>query len=617
MSISSGRAYRPRSPRKTSFNRWLGLLYSEYRWHFIGALWVTALVLGYSGFKGYAVDIGIALTPPDILYRALQLFVLESGAVESPLAWQLQVARFLAPAVTLYTAVEVLAVVLRDQVKNLRLRFLCNHVVICGLGRKGILLVEAFADLGAQVVAIERDAHNLMLGRSNKCGAITLVGSAVDSAMLRKARVDKARYLISVCGDDGTNSELAMLTGALALRPNTRSRALVCLIHIVDPRLCRLLKEQEMKIGRPDAFRLEFFNVFESGVRVLLSEYPPFSNSDADIGSEPHVAIVGVGHFGESMVLNVAKKWRDRRGRDGLRLRITLIDDAAQEERQLLYLRNPGLETVCDLIPKEVNTNSPDFERGDFLMDEEGLCDITVIYVCLDNDTDGLTAALKLEQRLRPLDIPITVRMTQDSGLATLLRGEEQKGGVFGNVHGFGLLDHTCTPDLILEGTYETLARAFHEEYVRNEVDKGATSQINPSLVPWEKLPESLKESNRGEAEHIRAKLEAIGCDVTMTSDWNPPLFEFSREEIEEMARMEHERFVRERLHAGWVYGDAKDLAKRISPTLVPWNELSEEEKEVDRNLIRVLPRFLARVGFQIHRSRIGMRADAMGHHWP
>jgi hypothetical protein len=33
----------------------------------------------------------------------------------------------------------------------------------------------------------------------------------------------------------------------------------------------------------------------------------------------------------------------------------------------------------------------------------------------------------------------------------------------------------------------------------------------NPSLVDWGKLPETLRESNRNQARHIPAKLEAVG----------------------------------------------------------------------------------------------------------
>jgi hypothetical protein len=57
-----------------------------------------------------------------------------------------------------------------------------------------------------------------------------------------------------------------------------------------------------------------------------------------------------------------------------------------------------------------------------------------------------------------------------------------------------------------------------------------------------------------------------------------------------------------ERLKDGWKYGPEKDIDKKISPVLIPWGDLPENEKEKDRNPVREMPNFLARAGFQIYR---------------
>lgn len=78
--------------------------------------------------------------------------------------------------------------------------------------------------------------------------------------------------------------------------------------------------------------------------------------------------------------------------------------------------------------------------------------------------------------------------------------------------------------------------------------------------------------------------------------------FEFKQEEIEMLAEIKHERWVSERSKDGWVYGEKKDIEKKISPYLIPWNQLTDEIKEYDRSPIRNLPVFLAQSGFQIYR---------------
>lgn len=573
---------------------------SEYRWLLIGSMWIVAFVLGYVGFSNYHSAIGEPRSVWDNMYFSLQLFVLQSGGVSGPVGPELHVARFLAPTIAIYTALMALTLVLHEQIILFRSKFFKDHIVICGLGRKGMLLSNRFREEGERVVVIEQDDNNGMISECKEHGSIILIGNAADPYMLRRARVHRAKHLISVCGDDGVNAEVAV--NARKLVSNRNGRALSCLIHIVDLQLCKLLREREIKMGRTDAFRLEFFNVYESGARVLLDEYQPFDRMAVGGARAPHIVVVGIGRMGETVVVNAARRWWDAGNKDGKRLRITLVDREAEDKGQSLLMRYTQLERACELIPLQVDIKSPNFEQAEFLFDESGNCDVRITYVCLDGDSFALSSALTLHRRIREYDVPVVVRMNYDAGLATLLREEEGVRDSFNNIHAFGLLDRTCTPQLLFGCTYEILARAFHEDYVRNESEKGLTPLENPSMVPWEELPEYLRDSNRGAAEHIRTKLDAVGCDITITGDWDVQPFEFSSEELELMARMEHERWVEEKLREGWRYGPTRDDARKTHPSLVPWSELSEEEKDKDRNPVRALPEFLAKARFQIYR---------------
>jgi len=149
----------------------------------------------------------------------------------------------------------------------------------------------------------------------------------------------------------------------------------------------------------------------------------------------------------------------------------------------------------------------------------------------------------------------------------------------------------------------EVIAQAIHAEYVRNQKAKGETTETNSTLVSWEKLPEHVKESNRAQALHVAEKLKAIGCGITELEDRELGEFEFTREEIELLARMEHERWVEERLANGWIVGP-KDIDKKTTPwLLVPYEELPDEEQEKDRESVRGIPKFLAKVGLEVHRQ--------------
>ena len=177
---------------------------------------------------------------------------------------------------------------------------------------------------------------------------------------------------------------------------------------------------------------------------------------------------------------------------------------------------------------------------------------MTVAYVCLDDDTAALSTALALRQRVREAGIPIVVRMRHDAGLATLLSGLHGDDRGFDGLYAFGLLDRTCTPELVLGGTHEILALAIHDRYLQTQREAGVTVEQDPSLVPWEGLPEGLQESYRRKADHIGTKLKAVGCTVVHLTDWDAELFQFEADEIEIMAKMEQERRIEEHQREGW-----------------------------------------------------------------
>lgn len=582
------------------FKRW----WDSYEWPVITGLGVIAFFLGYAGLRKHLPAAGLENTSFDLAYRTLQMFVLDSGFLESvqlPLNWELNTARFLAPFVAMYTAVQALGVIFSSQIESFRLHLIKDHVVICGLGRKGFHLTRSFLDEGHRVVVIELDSDNDMIEFCKEHDAHVLIADAEDREVLYKAGVHRARHLISVCGDDGVNAEVAVM--ARDLSEGRSKGGLTCLMHIVDPQLCNMLKETEIMAQKTDSFRMEFFNIYESGARQLLKDHPPFDvESMASRDRSPHMLVVGLGNMGKSLLLNAARTWKQEYDKNGSQLHVTIIDRNADSKKESLCLQHPHLENVCSIQALTMDTDSPEFNKAEFLKDKEGNCSITIIYVCFDDNSHSLTSALSLHQHLRGHKIPVVVRMMHDAGLATLLQGEDVSRGGFSNLYAFGLIDRTCNTDLLFGGTHEVIARAIHEDYVMNQKKKGATPQTNPSMVPWNELPEHLKESNRRQADHIGIKLESAGFCIEPLTEWDAEMFEFKPEEIEKLSEMEHERWNKEWESEGWKLGDKKDINRKITPHLVPYAKLPEDIKDYDRNTIRGIPLFLAKAGFQVYR---------------
>jgi hypothetical protein len=219
-----------------------------------------------------------------------------------------------------------------------------------------------------------------------------------------------------------------------------------------------------------------------------------------------------------------------------------------------------------------------------------------IAYVCMDESSGALQAAFRVQDVLTDSDATVVVELVHATGLARMLERPDHSD----HIRAFDVLDRTMRPELLLGGTYEMLARAIHEEYLQAQRRQGATASTNPSMVPWESLTASLKESNRDQAAHIGTKLAALGWGIAPLTDWDADkTATFSAAQVEILSEMEHERWVEQRRLDGWTTGP-KDIAAKKTPYLGSWDSLSEEVKDWDRQAVRGIPTFLARAGYQI-----------------
>lgn len=198
---------------------------------------------------------------------------------------------------------------------------------------------------------------------------------------------------------------------------------------------------------------------------------------------------------------------------------------------------------------------------------------------------------------------------------------------------------------LVLDGQIlEGLAEAAHVEYCADELAKGTTwgeptdeyllrherlapfaghkrdpARAGRNLVAYETLPEDIKEQDRDLVRDIPDKLAAAAYVMRRLRPGERPA-QFSDEEIELLAEREHDRWVRLKLAQSWSFASSRDDDARRHPDLVPWREISseervsrygtegalrvgpgvlpEEEKEKDRALTRTIGSILARTGY-------------------
>jgi hypothetical protein len=562
------------------------------RWQVIGGLAVGVFVLGCIGYRSESDEWDV------VAYQALQLFGLESEQVQDPNA-ALTIARVLAPLVAAAAAVQAIASIFREQAQLLGLRFFTRDLrVIVGLGSVGFRLATAMHESGAKVVAVERDPSNASIAGCRERGIPVVKGDATDVSILRRTRLGRARDVFITCGDDGVNLDVARA----ATRTPTQRRPLRVHVHLRDLALWRPLQAQILSAPDPP-LRLEFFNVLEAGARVLLEQHPGISDGISEAPRRPHVLFVGLDEVGEFAVLQLAGRWRNLSTGPDEALRISVVGPAADAQVLQLLECYPELEDICELSSESIAVSAARFQRGEMDCLRVAGAPVTAVYVCLARETDGLTAALALRGLPALSQVPLVVALQdEETGIAGLI---DAGSGRLGDVAEFGVLSRALVADVAL-GTNEVLARLRHDEYMRGERSRGATVMTNPSMVPWEDLPESLRDSNRAFADGIGRKLTEYGCALVPAplsrADGADPVF--APGEVEELAREEHDRWMNDLRMLGWsATRGPKDPAHKLHPLLVDWEDLSEVDRERDRESIRALPSMLARAGFAVHRG--------------
>lgn len=143
------------------------------------------------------------------------------------------------------------------------------------------------------------------------------------------------------------------------------------------------------------------------------------------------------------------------------------------------------------------------------------------------------------------------------------------------------------------------IARALHAAY---SAWRAAHLGDEGPAPEWDDLDDTLRVSNQAQADHIFVKLAALGCTVHPVYGREVERISFTQAEVEELAQLEHRRWCAERRTSGWTLGPTKDVATRVTPYLVDWDELSEAIRDYDRVLVRAIPDVLAAVGLEVRR---------------
>ena len=264
--------------------------------------------------------------------------------------------------------------------------------------------------------------------------------------------------------------------------------------------------------------------------------------------------------------------------------------------------------TLCQQIANRAVARTPEvceleFQEG-AVEDPAGLAQATAaafrpeaiptLVICINDDSRILICALTVQRRLEDRAVPIFVRMATDAGLTTLFaRGVDITG--LANLHDFGTTRHTGSVESIIDAPADAPVRVVHAEDIRFSLQP-EPGQAAIAAQAWEELSAATKPAYRMQADHIAVKLSAIGCTAVAT-DASADLLEFTTDEVEIMARMEHAR-----RSVACLLACRSERGESDPTTWIPWTSLPPREQAAIRESVRRIPALLAQAGETIER---------------
>ncbi len=603
----------------------IGLL-RKYNWLF-PVLILFSLLLGMIGFYQYSIMNNIQPNVLESLYLSLQLFVLNSGGVPDPLPVILEIARFLAPAVT---ASGIFLVIWEPFYQNyilFKVRFWKDHVVVCGLSAKAEMLILNFLQTEKEkfkIILIEPNADHSSINQLKKKGVIVLQGKGTDEEMLLKANIISAKYLLALTNDEKTNILIAQKATDIYNQNSEQALKfdiLQAIIHIDDFYTMNIFKEFHEKTlpgdthQRKGGTKIDYhvFSIYQLAATFMVDNFSPdrFVSLVNDDDPPAHLLIFGDNLAAQYLILEVAQMYHFANLK---KTRITVIaDDTSMIEKKMDSLY-PFLPNVVDIR----YILSDDFFRNPCPIpcDEISLC-----LMAMDDDGKSVYASRRLRQHFFIQSIntrnssiqsfkrhhdfthsspPIKVLLPRNTGLVNIFDdvAHEMKSL---NIELFNMDIEVCNKKTIVDDRREEdfIAKHIHYEWAKYQAEKNKTP-LGTMHEEWDKLKDSQKDSNRLPARHLRIKLRFVKADLTDVDTGDELNFDDIDESIwEKIARMEHNRWTAEKNINGFVLVQ-KEPEKTLGTflkenlkchwDLVPFEKLDKETQDYDKFTFKMAP---------------------------
>ena len=574
-------------------------------WPAIAVLTVLAFILGIFGFHENLVEVeeDKTFSLSTLVLLSIQLFVLSSGIQPDPINWKLEFARYAALLCSGSALFKATFTVFGTRIRRALFTRSLGHQIICGYGLKGRQIYDDLLEEKGVVSVVEMELSTDDTEELTARGNFPVLGDATHEGNLIEAGITRASRVFVVCGDDATNVTIATRIARLIEENSNNPEDIIQVhIHIRDPLVYNLLVDSITPAGSPNR-KVEFrrFDAWMNAARIHLQNWHPDCRPIPHTSSDRVKSVfMGWSLESESILLHVARICHVANGAKGVAV---LAFEGAKAAFDKLIFRFPELTNIIDFQLMDLSLFSPESRRYLLgLAGESGY--LTSLYISADNDGDTFELGVTAKSVLSGQDLQVFLRLNLKNGINELL---ERDAGL-PTLKVFGGINPACKASTIVREDLDGMAKLVHRNYLElREKQRQATPKEKwtekPADKPWEQLAENYREDNRNNADHLEVKLRAVSCLLVRSGDLGSRVpHEFTTEEVEVLAAMEHGRWNASKWLDGWKLGPRNDSLK-LHDNLVPYSDLPENIKDYDRDTVRKLPQVYRDFGYSVVKS--------------
>ncbi len=448
--------------------------------------------------------------------------------------------------------------------KNYLVKCTKNYIVVCGLGKNNRKYIDSeLNDDFSSIIVIEQDINNRYIEDYIKRGIVVVIGDASDISTLKALSITNAKHILISVGNDVLNLEITTQILDIDLSSNLY-------VHIEDRSLRHFHKDN----GILESNNIKIFSYYEEASRELFEKFDIDGKGDDIIDSSTSFSIVVIGNtnlaceiIGQACVIGQLPNEN--------KMTIYCIDKDIKEFKKYIEINYTEIYSVANVTLEYVSLdeNSIAFYRSEIWHQN-----MTNIIIALDSEQSNLDIASNLANITFLEDI-VDKKLKTNIILAlfnsyNLSKKIKENNMLFENFQIFGDAKDICDKKYIINALRDKKAIAINNRYKEQKAKEGKKSK------DWDELNYFEKESNRASADHGKIKQKYLN----LHSD---------EKATELLAKCEHNRWNAYHYLNGYRYMKKEDSEnnvqrlKKFHHCLIEYNELSNEYKDLDREIIK------------------------------